>query len=103
MIIVHYNYQLQIKVLVKFDIIWTVDCLGTEGKEGEDNTDTVPAVGGPDDTLDTGEDLLRGGEALAAVPGSSNLSDALRCDVEGAISSFHLLHGHGGGGTGQED
>ena len=44
--------------------------LSTEGKEAENNTDTVPAVGGTDDLLHAAKDLLSGGPVLAVVPGS---------------------------------
>ena len=43
--------------------------LGTERKEVENNTDTIPAVTGTDDLLHTAKDLLRSCPVLAAVEG----------------------------------
>ena len=44
--------------------------LGTERKEVENNTDTIPAVTGTDDLLHAAEDLIWSCPVLAAVEGS---------------------------------
>ena len=44
--------------------------LGTERKEGQNDADTVPAVGGADHVLHAAEDLFGAGPFLAGIPGS---------------------------------
>ena len=44
--------------------------LGTERKEGQDDADTVPAVGGANHVIHAAEDLFWATPVLAGIPGS---------------------------------
>merc|ERR1711892_102242 len=62
-----------------------------ESKPAKDVTGTIPAVRGPDDSLDTAHDVS---SVPAVVPGSRHLSDTGEDGVHGAL---HLVLGGGRG------
>merc|ERR1711920_1078402 len=76
--------------------------LSTKWKEGKDDADTIPAVGGSDDVLHAAEDLISSRPVLASIPGSSNFSDTLRSSFNGALSCFGLCVGRGEAGKAED-
>merc|ERR1712071_159899 len=77
--------------------------LMAEREEGQDGADAVPAIGGTDDVLHAGEDLLRASPVLARIPGSSNFRDTLGSSFHSAVGTLWVLVGRSQADQGQHE